>query len=125
MATMGEYRAEAYVDNGEGVYVFQLDGNRVRWAAAYHGADGADMAAMDFCGLAVQCIDPIEDGWELGDYESLDQAQADYDKWGGMRLVASTDLYQGREADMLLREDPEDWGEYTAKRFVRSFLGEE
>lgn len=125
MATMSEYRAEACIDNGEGVYVFQLDGNRVRWAAAYHGADGADLAATDFVGLAVQCIDPIEDGWELGDYESLDQAQADYDKWGGMRLVASTDLYQGREADMLVREDPEDWGEYTAKRFVRSFLGEE
>lgn len=67
MATMGEYRAEAYVDNGEGVYVFQLDGNRVRWAAAYHGADGADM---------------------------------------------------------LVYEDPEDCGEFTAKRFVRSFLGE-
>lgn len=121
---MSEYKTEAYVDNADGVYVLQLDGERVRWAAAYHGADGADMAAMDFCGLAVQCIDPIEDGWELGDYESLDQAQAEYDQ-GYMELVASTDLYQGRDEDMLVHEDPEDWGEYTARRFVRSFLGEE
>ena len=124
MATMGEYRAEAYVDNGEGVYVFQLDGERVRWAAKYQGTDGADLAATDFVGLAVQDIDPVSDGWELGDFESLDQAQADYDQ-GYMELVASTDLYQGREVDMLVRKDPEDWGEYTAQHFVRSFLGEE
>lgn len=122
MATMGEYRAEAYVDNADGVCVFQLDGERVRWAAWYRGTDGADMAAADFVGLAVQCIDPIEDGWELGDYESLDQAQADYDQ-GYMELVASTDLYQGRDADMLVREDPREWPEYTAQQFVRSFLG--
>lgn len=124
MATMGEYKTEAYIDNARGVYVFQLDGERVRWATKYYTCDGAEFAAMDFVGIAVQNLDPIKDSWGLGDYESLDQAQADYDQ-GYMELVASTDLYQGRNADMLVRKDPEECPEYTAQHFVRSFLGEE
>lgn len=121
---MSEYITEAYVDNADGVSVFQLDGERVCWASWWRGTDGAALAAMDFVGIAVNGIDPIEDGWELGDYESLDQAQAGDDQ-GYMELVASTELYQGRDADMLVREDPREWPEYTAQHFVRSFLGEE
>jgi hypothetical protein len=117
---MSEYITEAYVDNADGTCVFQLDGERVRWAAWYRGTDGADLAAADFVGIAVQCIDPIEDGWGLGDYESLQEAQADYDQ-GCMELVASSDFYRGRNVDMLTREE---WPEYTAMSFVRSFLGE-
>lgn len=121
---MSKYITEAYIDNADGIYVFQLDGERVRWATWWRGTDGAELASEDFCGITVQCIDPIEDGWGLGDYESLDQAQADYDQ-GYMELVASSDLYQGRNADMLVREDPREWPENTARSFVRSFLGEE
>jgi hypothetical protein len=120
---MSEYITKAYVDNADCVYVFQLEGERVRYATKWRGTDGADLAATDFIGIAVQDIDPVEDGWELGDYESLQEAQADYDQ-GCMELIASTDLYQGRDADMLVREDAEEWPEYTAHSFVRSFLGE-
>lgn len=127
MATMSDYKTEAYVDNADGVYLFQLDGERVRWAARYEGLDGADLAAMDFCGLTVQDIDPIADGWDLGGYDSLRQAQDEYDRWFSgaeyQYFVASSDWYEGREADMLEREHPEDWRSATASRFTKSFLG--
>lgn len=121
MATTGKYTTEVYIDNADGIYVFQLDGGRVRWAAMMRGADGAEEISMCFAGIAVQCMDPVEEGWEYGDFDGLDMAQAEYDQ-GYLELVASTDLYQGRDADMLVREDPEDWGAFTAQRFVRSFL---
>lgn len=73
---------------------------------------------------AVQGIDPVEEGWEYGDLDDLDMAQAVYDQ-GYLELVASTDLYDGRDAGMLVREDPREWSEYSARHFVRSFLGEE
>ncbi|MCI6548635.1 MAG: hypothetical protein MR415_08325 [Coriobacteriaceae bacterium] len=123
MATMSDYTTDARIDNGDGIYIFQLDGDRVRWAAAYDGMEGADQAAADFAGITAQGIDPVDSGWEYGGYESLAQAQEDYDTWD-MELVASSDYYQGRDADMLAREGPEDWPTRTARRFTESFLGE-
>lgn len=127
---MSEYITEVHTDHEDGIYLFQLDGRtgRVRWAEEQRGTDGADLAAMDFAGIAVQCLDPVTEGWQMCGFESQDEAQQLYSEKfypSTYTLVASTDLYQGREVDMLVREDPEDWGEYTAKRFVRSFLGEE
>lgn len=118
---MSEYITEAYIDNADGVYVFQLEGERVRWAVSYRGTDGAEMAAADFAAIAVQCMDPVEEGWEYGELDDLDMAQAVYNQ-GYLELVASTDLYDGRDADMLVREDAEEWPEYTARNFVRAFL---
>ncbi len=122
MATTGKYTTEVCIDNADGIYAFQLDNGQVRWAAMEWGTDGAEEISRCFAGIAVQCMDPVEEGWEYGGFDGLDMAQAEYDQ-GNLELVASTDLYQGRDADMLVREDPREWPEYTAQHFVRSFLG--
>lgn len=123
MATTGNYLTEVFTYE-RAACVFQTDGDRVRWGEALYGTDGAEQAALDFAGIAVQGIDPVAEGWEMVDFESADEAQRYYDKWvWGWTLVASTGMYQGRDTDMLAHADPEEWGDQMARVFTRTFIG--
>ena len=122
---MSEYTTDVYIDGEGGIYVYQVDATeRVRWASAYHDMDGAEMASADFCGITVQCIDPITSGWGFGDFKSIEEAKDLFYAANGLELVASSDFYRGRDVDMLINPDPEECADLVLRRFTRSFLGE-
>lgn len=53
---------EAYEDNSGRIYIYALDGARPVWGQTYYGNE--DEAGQDWCGLMVQGLDPLREGWE-------------------------------------------------------------
>ncbi|RVU97039.1 hypothetical protein EII22_08890 [Coriobacteriales bacterium OH1046] len=101
-------RTTVYEDNAGGINVYhKVDGETV-WAAHYYmmehdGLTAPELAAQDFVALTIQGLDPIEEGWEYGEADSL----LDIDDEMGS-LIADSNLYHGRAEDMIL--DPAYFG---------------
>ncbi len=80
---------EVYEDNAGALHLFAFghDGEIV-YAAHYWGCE--DQAAADYCGLVVQGIDPVSEGWEGME---PDEAARDFDyvsdAWPIARHVSS------------------------------------
>jgi hypothetical protein len=115
-------KAMAYADNAGGinVYAFGDDGRQV-WGAHYYKSDidgmtAPEMAAADFIGIAVQCIDPEKEGWGYGD---ADEMPLEASEMG--TLIADSDWYNGSDEDMVLKSATGNAGE----KFVDYFLGGE
>lgn len=105
------------------VYHFDDDGN-LAYAGCFEGTDEIEDAVNTFVALTAQELDPIEAGWELERFESIDQAQAEYDLEAG-NLIASSDWYNGREEDMV-RGDADDYDDNAAVAvFVSDFIGDD
>ena len=117
---------EVYTSNANftKLYHFSEDG-KLDYAALYQGIEGAEMAAEDFAGITVQGIDPVEDTWELGGFESLEEAQEQYDCESPSDLIASSAWYEGSDSSMLRYGSAEECSETAAAAFTSSFLGTE
>lgn len=117
---------EVYTSNADftKLYHFSEDG-KLDYAALYQGIEGAEMAAEDFAGITVQGIDPVEDAWELGGFESLDEAQEQHDCENTSDLIASSAWYEGSDSSMLRYGSAEECSEPTVSAFTASFLGTE
>lgn len=116
---------EVYTSNADytKLYHFDEDG-KLDYAALYQGIEGAEMASEDFAGITVQGIDPVEDGWELGGFDSLDEAQEQYDCESPADLIASSAWYEGSDSSMLRYESAEEChGDIDAEAFTSHFLG--
>ena len=126
-----ECMTEVWVDRADGIYLFQVVvsvrhgqlGEDIRYAAALRGTEGAEMAAEMFHQIEGGA-DPLEEGWEYGDYESLEQAQDDHTHFwadfGNYDMVAATYFGSGKHA--LVCRDPEQDPEYTAQEFSRKLI---
>lgn len=117
---------EVYTSNADftKLYHFSEDG-KLDYAALYQGIEGAEMAAEDFAGITVQGIDPVEDAWELGGFESFEEAQEQYDCENPSDLIASSAWYEGSDSSMLRYGSAEECSEPTVAAFTASFLGTE
>jgi hypothetical protein len=115
-------KAMAYADNAGGINVYALDDDgRQVWGAHYFksefdGMTAPEMAAADFIGIAVQCIDPEKDGWEYGESDEMPLEASDMGT-----LIADSDWYNGSDEDMVLKSVTG----YAEKKFVDYFLGGE
>ena len=123
-----ECRTEVWIDGADGIYLYQgaiggVIGVNIRYACALRGDEGAEKVAGMFHQIEGGA-DPLEEGWEYGDYESLDQAQSDYaylwDDSINCKLVAATYFGSGKHA--LVCRDPEQDPEYTAQEFSRKLI---
>ena len=84
---------EAYETNAGMLAIFALDGDRVAWSMGYHGAEYE--AAQDWCGLIVQGLDPMREGWDdgaldLGEFEGLARKIGD-SRWDHLPLGVDVD----------------------------------
>lgn len=120
---------EVYTSNADltKLYHFAEDG-KLDYAALYRGIEGAEMASEEFVGITLQGIDPVEAGWELAGFESLEEAQEQYDCENPSDCIASSDRYDGSDASMLRYESADECSEIecneiTAKAFTSAFLG--
>lgn len=128
-AMTDECRTEVWVDNAGGIYLYQgaiggVIGVNIRYACALRGVEGAEEVAGMFHQIE-DGTDPLEEGWEYGGYESLDQAQDDYSRfcWTGeigFKLMAAS--YFGKGTEALVCRDPEQDPEYTARVFSRKLI---
>lgn len=117
---------EVYTSNADftKLYHFDEDG-KLDYAALYQGIEGAEMAAEDFAGITVQGIDPVEDAWELGGFESLEEAQEQHGCENPADLIASSTWYEGSDSSMLRYESAEECSQPTVEAFTAAFLGNE
>jgi hypothetical protein len=117
---------EVYTSNADFIklYHFSEDGT-LDYAALYLGIEGAEMAAEDFAGITVQGIDPVEDGWELGGFDSLEEAQEQYDCESPADLIASSTWYEGSDSSMLRYESADECSQPTVGAFTACFIGTE
>ena len=90
---------KAYESNNGTISLFALDGERnVVWGAAYEQYDGV-MSAKDWCLLLKEERDPVEDGWEFGLFDNLNEVAEDYkclckfteERLGGAEIIASSE----------------------------------
>ena len=123
-----ECRTEVWIDNADGIYLYQgaiggVIGVNVRYACALRGVEGAAQVAGMFHQIEGGA-DPLEEGWEYGDFESLDQAQSDYaylwDDSINYKLMAASYFGSGKHA--LVCRDPEQDPEYTAQAFSKKLI---
>ena len=126
-----ECMTEVWVDGANGIYLFQVVvsvlygqlGEDIRYAAALRGTEGAEEAAEMFHHIEGGA-DPLEEGWEYGDYESLEQAQDDHTHFwadlGNYDIVAAT--YFGKGTDALFCSDPEQASDYMTHEFSRKLI---
>ena len=115
---------EVYTSNADFIklYHFSEDDN-LDYAALFRGIKGAEMAAECFAAITVQGIDPVEDGWELEDFESLEEAQEQYDCESPADLIASSTWYECSDSSMLRYESAEECSQPTVGAFTACFLG--
>ena len=121
---MSTTTTEVYTSNADytKLYHFAEDGS-LDYAALYRGIEGAEMAAEDFSGITGQGIDPVEDGGELGDFDSLEEAQEQYDCESPADIIASSYWYDGSDASMIMYESAEECSQPTVGAFTAAFLG--
>lgn len=81
-----EYTYEAYEDNAGGLHIFVFDGDAVVLGFYHNGQEYE--AAQDWCGLMVQGLDPVAEGWEADGDIDLD---ADYESCAGAVQIASSE----------------------------------
>ena len=62
MGTEEARACEVYEDSAGALRLFVTEGDAVAWAARYFGDE--DVAAADYCGIVVQGLDPVAEGWE-------------------------------------------------------------
>ena len=115
---------EVYTSNADFIKLYHFDeGGKLDYAALYQGIEGAEMAAAEFAGITVQCIDPAENGWELGGFDSLEEAQEQYDCESPADLIASSAWYDGSDSSMLRYGSAEECSQYTDGAFTACLLG--
>ena len=85
MGTEGARACEVYEDSAGTLHLFVTEGGDVAWAARYFGDE--DVAAADYCGIVVQGLDPVAEGWEG---MPADLAAADFEQAAAGRPLAST-----------------------------------
>lgn len=133
---------DVYEDNAGSlrIYFVNSETGMVYWGAMY---TDPEQAASDFVELAVKGHDPVEEGWECGEFVNIIdyrngmvcrfpsdslivgayiQLCYDYDRETAS-IIASRSWYRDKDADMLLHEDPEDFSGVNASTFARAFLG--
>lgn len=115
---------DVYTSNADftKLYHFSKDGS-LDYAALYRGIEGAEMVAAELAAITVQCIDPVEDGWELVGFESLEEAQEQCDCESPADLIASSAWYEGSYASMLRYDIAEECSQPTVGAFTACLLG--
>ena len=124
-----ECRTEVWIDNADGIYLYQgfgVDAADIRYACALRGTEGAEEAAEMFHQIEGG-VDPLEEGWEYGDYESLDQAKDDYTyhfwaDFANYDLVAATYFGKGTEALDPVHISDEQASDYMTHEFIKKLI---
>lgn len=82
---------ELYEDNAGRIHLFKIDstGSPV-WGWTYYGDgsltsySGEEMAAMDWVGVYVQCLDPVRECWDSMPTDELEEDYRQCEDWAAL-----------------------------------------
>lgn len=120
------HESEVYCDEG-GIHIFHFDDDgAIDWGETLspeRDGDGYALeAAQDFAALAIQCMDPVREGWPCSGYGSIDQVRDEYEEFFSCgRPDAASWYYDG--SGYMLRDSADDYSDCCARDFAREFLG--